>query len=237
MVYLGSGCCAHTGLRSSPSDGLVQWLGPKILADQGATALLTDEVAQSLLDSLPLSNFLANKSKKVATTRWGTWHDHVDQLLGEYHAKLFLLLCLGLLHGWSGKDMLGNEAIQQLSKRTATLVPGSSSGSGGAAGSDEQPKESLKMATEKMRRARDGCRNTLAAAAKTMSSPGFHFDLSCISVTTAPLRKWHGDMAKRMKHSCAARAFYAREARFGKDSGLRAVLQEMFNPFWQPRRN
>ena len=127
--------------------------------------------------------------------------------------------------------MLGNEAIQQLSKRSATLVPGSSSSSGGAACSDEQPKENLKMATEKMRRARDGCRNTLAAAAKTMSSPGFHFDLSCISLSTAPLRAWHGDMAKRIKHGCAARAFYAREARFGKDSGLRAVLQEMLNPF------
>ena len=200
-----------------------------MLADQGSSEPLTPEVGQRLLDDLPVANFLVNKSKKVATTRWGTWHDDVEELLREYRSKLFVLLCLGLLHGWSGKDMLGTDAVQRLSRHRNTIVGlGRESG---AAASDEQPKENMRMANEKMRRARDGCKNALAAAAKTLSSPGFHFDLSCISLTTAPLRRWHGMMAKTVRHGCVARTFYAKEATFGDDSGLRNVILDMLNPF------
>eukprot|EP00971_Amphidinium_carterae_P247242 4910094-Amphidinium_carterae.1 len=74
--------------------GLLDVLGPKILQDMGDDGPLDEEKRRELMAELGNATFLQTKSKKVALTRWGTWHDHVEELLGEYHMKLLLLLSL-----------------------------------------------------------------------------------------------------------------------------------------------
>eukprot|EP00971_Amphidinium_carterae_P344005 6484095-Amphidinium_carterae.2 len=213
--------------------GLVDLLGPKILQDTGDMGGFDEDRKRELMSELQQADFLNTKSKKVALTRWGTWHDHVDELLGHYHTKLMLLLFLGLLKGWSASDMLGAGALKALSIGKAALLEDRGvQGSGGAsASSDAALPVTTKVAGEQMRKLRDGCKNTLAAAAKIMSCPDFHFDLCCISLTSGELREWHATMASvSFKSPSEALRFYAHEAIAGSSSGLMKAMSSMLRP-------
>eukprot|EP00971_Amphidinium_carterae_P149194 2958319-Amphidinium_carterae.1 len=129
--------------------------------------------------------------------------------------------------------MLGAGALKALSIGKASLLEDrSAEGSVGASGSSDRGMPvTTKVAGEQMRKLRVSCKNTLAAPAKIMSCPDFHFDLCCINLTTAELRKWHGEMAKfSFKSSAAALLFYTREACAGVNSGLMKALSCMLRP-------
>eukprot|EP00971_Amphidinium_carterae_P013789 271657-Amphidinium_carterae.3 len=144
-----------------------------------------------------------------------------------------LLLLLGLLKGWSALDMLGAGALKALSIGKAALLEDRRvQPSGGAsASSDAALLVTTKVAGEQMRKLRDGCKNTLAAAAKIMICPDFHFDLCCISLTTGELREWHATMASvSFKSLAEALRFYAHEANAGPSSGLMKAMSSMLRP-------
>lgn len=63
------------------------------------------DIAKQVLGGLDDAEWLRTKPNRVATTRWGSWHDAVAQcVLPNYHEQLFVLMALGLQQGWLTND-------------------------------------------------------------------------------------------------------------------------------------
>lgn len=94
---------------------LFRSMAPKILADRGMDPNETSpETLQVVFDSLLDGAWLRQKAPRVATTRWGTWHQHWGWLLPQFHEKLLACMACGLAEGWLTKEQQAKyaEALQ-----------------------------------------------------------------------------------------------------------------------------
>ena len=57
-------------------------------------------LSQAVIESIKNRRWLETKPKRVATTRWGSWHDAMEKLLGFYHEKALVVCSVGVLQGW-----------------------------------------------------------------------------------------------------------------------------------------
>ena len=107
------------------NDTLVWELLPRILRDRGEDpSSASSAKAQEVVESLANAPWLQKKPIRVATTRWGSWHDAIEQnLLPYFHEKLLVILAVGLLQGWLLTDRNKAQLLKSLvGKDVGSLV-------------------------------------------------------------------------------------------------------------------
>ena len=161
----------------------------------------TTSVARDVLESLEGSRWLHVKPTRVATTRWGSWHDAVQSnLLPHFHEKLLVLMALGLEQGWLSRTSEGAvSAMQELRPRDVANF---------AKPKDGGEDKGTKSGEAKLAKLRDSCKNALHVAAMAMSEPTFYFDLWLVSYGSLPFRRWHGEVAHKVRDSDASELFW-----------------------------
>ena len=206
------------------NDTLVWELLPRILRDRGEDPSSASSArAQEVVESLATAPWLQKKPIRVATTRWGSWHDAIEQnLLPYFHEKLLVLLAVGLLQGWLLTDRNKAQLLKSLVGKDVEAAASSSTG--------PMEKETVKQGAEQLQALRDRCKNSLHVSVMAMSQADFHFDLSMISFASSPLRAWHGYVVKRLRSSAASVDYYREMAKDEEDSTFRKAVRKVMAP-------
>lgn len=147
-------------------------------------------------------------------------------MLPNFHEKLIVLLAVGVLQGWLTTEASKANFLQALRARDVAA----------AASSGSQDRESMKQNEEKLQKLRGSCKNAVHTSVMAMLQPGFHFDLSLISFCSMPFRKWHGDVARRLRSSEASVEYYIEMAKMDEACELTKVMHKVMAPYDSPER-
>lgn len=209
-------------------DALWQMLLPKVMRDRGLDPMDADgEVGKELLHSIAEARWLDIKPTRVATTRWGSWHDAVhDFLLPDFHEKLYVILVVGILQGWLKQGSQTSSLLRDLKKKDAETFAAKPDGG----------KETTAQGDAKVASLRDKCANAMHTAAHAMLEPGFHLDLWSISEGSAPFRQWHGHIAKKLRSPDASQEFYMHMGLGDERNSLYQAAADALNIFSAPER-
>lgn len=161
--------------RGDANCKLLRMLAKKMLREQGRdeSTIEQDAVAEDLFMQLGSAPWTHQKGPKVATTRRGTWHTHVDWLLPQLHKKLMGMLAVGLFQGWlNDKEQTRfPQAVQPMKVEEMSDAI--------------KAKESVKESMRKVQRVRDGMPNQLRLATLAMMDDSFHYHIQLVHFSSA----------------------------------------------------
>ena len=141
-----------------------------------------EDPVQEALTELPDAYWLRRKGPRVATTRWGTIHHGLQDLLRHWHHKLAILIAWGSIEGWLEKGK-GQLVMQKL--RTSSTPT--------------EDEKSVNHHMQNISKLRDSFRNTSQLVTWSLSNSDFYFDANLLLWGGRPFMLWQAELNKRLR--------------------------------------
>ena len=200
------------------NDPLLQYLWPKICAEMGYEESQFEDKLQ-FLENLPTHEFLRVKGPRVCSSRWGTWCEADSFRAPYHHARLLVLLGMGLLEGWIKKDGYGQAVLEQMHEKAAAAATASS----------KDGRQSTSQARKDVSKIRDRCHNSCHVSAVVLMDTKIYNDCGMLAFVSKRVRLYHKVLAKELKCPESSVKFYASAA--AVDSLMMTSISELFHPW------